>query len=116
MSSTLSSSHAEGVTFQIGDRFNTFEELECKLKLYENATSTKFWMRDCRTVNAAARKRTTRPLSDFIKYYQVSYRCIHGGRKFVPKRDRRKALNIVSNDLMVGGNYGVSLQNFSERL
>ena len=44
MSSTLSSSHAEGVTFQIGDRFNTFEELECKLKLYENATSTKFWM------------------------------------------------------------------------
>ena len=100
MSSTLSSGHAEGVTFQIGDRFNSFEELECKLKLYENATSTKIWMRDCRTVNAA-RKRTTRPLSDFIKYYQVSYRCIHGGKKICAK-GRRKALNIVSNDLMSG--------------
>ena len=38
--STLSSSHAEDVTFQIGEHFKTFEELECKLKLYENATST----------------------------------------------------------------------------
>ena len=90
MSSTLSSSHAEDVTFQLGELFKTFEELECKLKLYENATLTKFWMRDCRTVNAA-RKRTTRPLSDFIKYYQVSYRCIHGGRKFVPKGEGKRS-------------------------
>ena len=89
MSSTLSSSHAEDVTFQIGERFKTFEELECKLKLYENATSTKFWMRDCRTVNAAT-KRTTRPLSDFIKYYQVSYSCIHG-EKNLCQREKESA-------------------------
>ena len=68
------------VTFQIGEHFKTFEELECKLKLYENVTSTIFSIKACRTVNAA-RKQTTRPLSDSIKYYQISYRCIHGGRK-----------------------------------
>ena len=88
MSSTSSSSHAEDVTFQIGEHFKTFKELECKLKFYENVTSTKFWMRDCRTVNPAS-KRTTRPLSN--SYYQVSYRCTHGGRKCVPKGEGKRS-------------------------
>ena len=70
--------------FYIGEGFKTFEELERKLKRYEVATSTKFWKRDSRTVSAA-RKRITRPLSDSIKYYQISFHCIHGGRKFVAK-------------------------------
>lgn len=44
---------SSAVTFLIGERFKTFTDLENKLKEYEVATSTKFWIRDSRTVNAA---------------------------------------------------------------
>lgn len=70
-SSNSSSSKTEAPIFHVGETFKTFEEVESKLKLYERATSTKFWMRDCRTVDAA-RKRTTRSLSTLlriIKYF-----------------------------------------------
>lgn len=76
--------------FMIGERFKSFEDLDKKLKNYEKATSTKFWIRDCRTVNAAM-KRTTRSLCKAIKYYQIGYRCIHGGRKFVPLGEGKRS-------------------------
>jgi len=69
------------VSFHIGERFKSFQELENEVKRFEVATSTKFWIRDSRTIESA-RKRTSRQLSDSLKYYQVSFRCIHGGRKF----------------------------------
>ena len=76
--------------FKIGERFKSFEELDTKLTNYEKATSTKFWIRDARTVGAAM-KRTTRTLSKAIKYYQIGYRCIHGGRKFVPQGEGKRS-------------------------
>ena len=51
------------------------------MKSFEAANATKFWIWDSRTIESA-RKRTNRPLLDCLKYYQVSFRCIHGGRKF----------------------------------
>ena len=64
----------------------SFQQLEVEVKRFEKATSTKLWIRDSRTVESA-RKRTKRHLSDSLKYYQVSYRCIHGGRKFKARGD-----------------------------
>lgn len=81
---------SSAATFSIGERFKTFIDLQNKLKEYKVATSTKFWIRDSRTVNAA-RTRLTRHLSDEIKYYQVSFRCIHGGRKFVAKGEGKRS-------------------------
>ena len=65
------------VSFRVGEKIKSFKELESKLKRFEMATSTKLWIRDSRNVENA-RKRTTRHLSDALKYYQVSFRCIHG--------------------------------------
>ncbi len=41
----------------------------------------KFWKRDSRTVEAA-KKRVTRYLDEKIVYYEVTFCCINGGRKF----------------------------------
>ena len=57
---------AFAVSFSVGQRFRSFGELEDKLKRYEGSTFTKFWKRDCRTVEAA-RRRMDRPLADCIK-------------------------------------------------
>lgn len=81
---------AVSVTFSIGERFKTYIDLERKVKEYEVATSTKFWIRDSRTVETA-RKRISRHLSDDIKYYQIAFRCIHGGRKFVAKGEGKRS-------------------------
>ena len=74
------------VSFHVGESFQSFQQLEVEVKRFEKATSTKLWIRDSRTIESA-RKRTKRHLSDSLKYYQVSYRCIHGGRKFKARGD-----------------------------
>ena len=78
------------VSFSLGERFQSFAELEEKLKRYEALTFTKFWKRDSRTVEAA-RRRMNRPLADCIVYYEVTYRCIHGGRKFKARGKGKRA-------------------------
>ena len=61
-----------------------------KIKRYEVATYTQWWKRDSRTVEAA-RKRLSRHLSDSILYYEVGFRCIHGGRKFKARGEGKRA-------------------------
>ena len=69
------------VTFSIGESFKTFEEIEEKIKKYELSRSVQFWRCDSRTIDAAQR-RIDRPLNARLKYYEVVYACIHGGKKF----------------------------------
>ncbi len=67
-------------TFCVGEAFKTFKDLELKIKC-EQAHFMKFWKRDSRTVEAA-KKRVTRYLDEKIVYYEVTFCCINGGRKF----------------------------------
>ena len=67
--------------FSVGDKFKSFDELQDKVHRYEELEFVKLWIRDSRTVTAA-KKRVTRYLSSQIKYYEITYACIHGGKKF----------------------------------
>ena len=78
------------VSFSVGDIFPAFEQLEAKIKSYEEQNYVKFWKRDCRTIEAA-RKRVNRSLSDNIKYYEVTYCCIHGGKKFKARGEGKRS-------------------------
>ena len=71
-------------SFEIGECFKTFDEVETRVKEYEQANFVQLWKRDARTVEAA-RKRINRPLHDRIKYYEIVFSCIHGGKKFSSK-------------------------------
>ena len=73
-------------SFPVGERFLSFVE---QLRIYETSTYTKFWRRYSRPV-AAVRKRLERPLSDQIKYYEITYSCIHGRRKFIARGDGKR--------------------------
>ena len=78
------------VSFTLGECFQSFEEVKKKLEAYEMSTFTKFWKRDSRTIEGA-KKRVQRPLSDKLIYYEVSYCCINGGRKFKPRGEGKRA-------------------------
>ena len=94
-SSSLSpSTGSQNVSFYIGQRFQLFDDLHSHIKRYEAQHFVQFWCRDSRTVQAA-QKRVSRPLSDKIKYYQLTYGCIHGGKKFNKARGEGKR-HIVS--------------------
>ena len=89
MEAACGSSHSTGsipnssalVSFFVGQQFRSFEDFQRHLKLYESQHFVQFWCRDSRTIQAA-QKRLNRHLSDEIKYYELTYRCIHGGKKF----------------------------------
>jgi len=79
MESTSTQRAASVVSFSVRERFRAFGELEDELKRYEESTFTKFWKRDCRTVEDA-RRRMDRPVADGIKYYEATYHYIQGGK------------------------------------
>ena len=72
------------ISFAVGDSFHTFEELDKKIRLYEQCNSVQLWKRDTRTIQAA-QKRMSRPLNERIKYYEIVYSCIRGGKRFKSK-------------------------------
>ena len=67
--------------FSVGERFSSYTELEEKIRTYEQQTFCQLWKRDSRTIESA-QKRLNHHLSENIKYYGVTFGCIHGGRRF----------------------------------
>ena len=82
---------SNNASFAIGESFESFEELQFKLKQYEEKHFIQFYIRDSRTVESA-QKRLTKKLNEKIKYYEVVFCCIHGGRSFKSKEGKRSSL------------------------
>ena len=72
------------VSFSVGEMFSNYDDLSSKITRFERKNFVKLWKRDSRSVEAAS-KRLNRALSDKIKYYEVTFCCIHGGKKFKAK-------------------------------
>ena len=65
-----------------GDVFASYEELEMKLNNYKQERFVAFW----KSTIAAARKRgIERPLKPALKYYDIKFCCVHGGKTFNPR-------------------------------
>ncbi|XP_064469882.1 zinc finger SWIM domain-containing protein 1-like [Ornithodoros turicata] len=64
-----------------GDTFASFEDLDRAVQEWSRSNAQKFYIRDSRTINAASKK-TKRYLNPALRFYQVVYSCIKGGRHF----------------------------------
>ena len=71
--------------FTIGESFNSFAELEQKVDSFQEANSVGLWKRDTRTIAAAQKRMPNRPLNPELKYAELVYSCVHGGRKHTSK-------------------------------
>ena len=76
--------------FSVGERFSSYTELEEKIRTYEQQTFCQLWKRDSRTIESA-QKRLNRHLAENIKYYEVTFGCIHGGRRFKCRGEGKRA-------------------------
>ena len=74
------------VSFSVGEEFASVELLGKKIKLYERTNYFNL-KRDSRTIDAAIKKKSISldKVSEEdkikLKYYELLYTCIHGGRK-----------------------------------
>ena len=81
MSSSSVQQASTSVSFAVGESFKSFRDLQVRINEYEHAKFMKFRKRDSTTVEAA-KKHVTRHLDEKIVYYEVTFCCINGGRKF----------------------------------
>jgi len=84
------------LSFAVGEKFYSFEELEDKIMRLKQTTGVELWRSDETTIKAAP-KRLAHSLPEAIKYYQVRYSCLHSSRKLNRKTadDFTKAVYVV---------------------
>ena len=69
--------------FQIGDKFSSFAELQSRIDSYSKNNYHDLHRRDSRTLDAAVRQKRIIPervRNKELKYYELSYHCVHIGR------------------------------------
>ena len=88
------------MSFSVGQQFSSFSDVAKAIQDYENLTYCKLWIRDSRSVEAG-RKRMSRYLSDTIKYYEITYCCIHGGKKFTARGEGKRSTSYVNRTLHI---------------
>ena len=81
--------HGASVFF-VRERFESFEQLQGRIQLYEQQHFVKLYKRDCKTIQAAQR-RVNRVMNKHIKYYTVTFCFIHGGKKFKARGEEKRS-------------------------
>jgi len=66
----------------VGDSFDSFEQLKQAIASSEQNSSVSLYKRDCRSIEAAARKGVKRDVRGQLVYCSVQHACYHGGNKF----------------------------------
>ncbi|XP_068228108.1 uncharacterized protein [Palaemon carinicauda] len=76
--------------FSVGDTFSSYTELEEKLKSFQSTNYTQLWKRDSRTIATACKRKPNRHFNTDIKFYELRYSCVHGGRKHTSKSEGQR--------------------------
>lgn len=74
-----------GATIKIGTKFSSFEHLEKSIRDYQKEINCCFYIRDSVTRDRAPKKNIKKVIAKQLRYYSLTYCCIHGGKKFVSK-------------------------------
>ncbi|CAC5411152.1 unnamed protein product [Mytilus coruscus] len=63
------------------DKFHSFSALNTRIRQYELQKKIEFYKRDSRTIESAGKRGIKRELSEDLKFYQIRYSCINGGKE-----------------------------------
>jgi len=66
---------------KVGSKFYTFDELSKRLEEFQQIEKVQLWVRDSRTVVAAAKRARRKSLNPDLKYAELTYSCVFGGRR-----------------------------------
>ncbi|KAH0563695.1 hypothetical protein KQX54_004753 [Cotesia glomerata] len=74
----------ENANLKLNESFKSHEELQKRIKEYQNYSNCIFYTRDSSTIERCRKNGLKRPIDKNLKYYFLKYNCIHGGRNFKP--------------------------------
>ena len=69
----------------VGAEFSSFEALSQSLSDWEKATYTSLYVGSSHTVISAQKRVPKKVFSEALKYYEVDFACVHGGRRALSK-------------------------------
>ena len=73
-----------------GQEFSSFEELSESVKKWEKKNFVTLYTRSSRTIEAARRRAPNRVFLDKLKFSELDYACVHGGREYKSKATQRR--------------------------
>ena len=75
------------IRFEKGEKFSSLSDLETKIVQFQRKRYVDLYKRDSRTINSAIKKKSisaakvpSEEIKRKLKYYEIRYTCIHGGR------------------------------------
>ena len=80
----------------IGQQFDDFSAFESAISQYQNNENVQFFKRDSRSLEAAKGRVSNKTFNPRIKYYEVTYHCIRGGKNFKPRGTGKKETRYLS--------------------
>jgi hypothetical protein len=76
---------AAETSFHVGEKFSSFEELDKKINAYTRKTYIDLYRKEARTIAAAVKEKrisSKKVKNNTLKYSEIQYSCIHGGKQF----------------------------------
>lgn len=96
----LSTSHCTKImsqaTFTVGMKFNSFEELEHAISNYENSSYCNLYKHQARTISNI-KGRITKSINPLLRYYEITYHCIFGGKNRCKKVGQRNTTSLKND-------------------
>ena len=79
----------------IGQEFGTFEEFAEHLKRWEETNFVTLYTRRSHSIEAVRRRAPNRSFADKLKFSELDYACVHGGREYKIKSNTEEAMSKV---------------------
>ena len=73
-----------------GQEFFSFEEVSESVKKWEKKNFVTLYTRSSRSNEAARRRAPNRTFLDKLKFSELDYACVHGGREYKSKATERR--------------------------
>lgn len=70
------------VSFLIGEKFSSYNALASKIECYQRPNNVQLYKRSSRSVAAAKSRCPKKSFNEELKFSEVTFSCIHGGKNF----------------------------------
>jgi len=78
------------MALHVGDAFASFSDFQSAVNNFESANNVSLYKRDCRSLEAAAKKGIKWPIKAEFEVYSMRLACYHGGKKFISRGTRKR--------------------------
>lgn len=74
----------------MGREFSSYEELSLCIKKWEEESYVTLYTRSSRGLEAARRRAPRRTFAEALKFSELDYACVHGGREYKSKSSQKR--------------------------